>query len=888
MNPHHKEVKVISIDREKAELHKSENAWNPKQKKEGVDEDAEGVYKAVKAILNKLTPQKFDKLTKQVLTLKIDNEEKLKGCIDILFEKAIDEPTFSIAYGTMAKYMTAIKVPSSKNPNEEVLFRNLLLNRCQREFEKDKSNDEDMERRKKEIESAPEEDKKRLIAEMNQKEFCDRRRSLGNIKFIGELFKLKMLTDKIMHDCIIRLLKASDAESLECLVKLLTTIGKELDIVKNKARMDHYFQQLDRFARDVDNVSSRVRFMIRDLFDLKSAMWVPRHEPSGPTTIDAIHKNAEHEEIERQALVQRLQSEHRNMPHGGQGGGGGGRGRRNQQQQGGAQGQTGEDGWNTVRQGNRIDPEKMRLTNPHQFDETTLQLGPQGRKSQAPSWGAGAGTRGGNGSKDSSREKEGPGAPSNRFSALSGEGVSNYQDARGSRGVASRGGALGGRSDSRDGKGRSLQGRGARGGRASMEQEREAAIAAARNINIGGPSSRNQSRESSRDGRRSDSQEVGRQQQRPPIAAATTGPALATKTEDVKRKSKALIEEYLSLKDLKEAAACTKEIDPSRMNVFVVSAIEMVLEKSEHGRFLVGQLLHDLIKNGDLDMQHYVDGLMELLGFAEDMIIDIPQIMKYYGQIVGPMIQDRAINIKFLATVVRPLPDTFVSKFLACVLNDAASRLGHDGVGELWRASGLSWPDLLGADKTPAQIQAILDDNNLGYTMGQAEPKSPDGKHLGPEQIQKELDRLVIKEGAENMDIIDWIFSNVGEAHLKEAQNVRAIVTSVCMSSMDSGNQVNTEKLKKRMNLIQRFIDHDDKLELQALFAVQALVHKLEHPAGVLRSLFDTLYDEDVISEEAFYSWYSSEEEMAGKGVAASSVKQFFTWLQNADEVAEN
>jgi hypothetical protein len=47
-----------------------------------------------------------------------------------------------------------------------------------------------------------------------------------------------------------------------------------------------------------------------------------------------------------------------------------------------------------------------------------------------------------------------------------------------------------------------------------------------------------------------------------------------------------------------------------------------------------------------------------------------------------------------------------------------------------------------------------------------------------------------------------------------------------------AGNQVHTEKLKKRMVLMQRFIDHDDKLELQALFAVQALVHKLEHPAG--------------------------------------------------------
>ena len=46
----------------------------------------------------------------------------------------------------------------------------------------------------------------------------------------------------------------------------------------------------------------------------------------------------------------------------------------------------------------------------------------------------------------------------------------------------------------------------------------------------------------------------------------------------------------------------------------------------------------------------------------------------------------------------------------------------------------------------------------LGYTIGQTEPKSPDGRHLSPEKIQRELDRLIIKEDAKNMDVIDWIF----------------------------------------------------------------------------------------------------------------------------------
>lgn len=33
-----------------------------------------------------------------------------------------------------------------------------------------------------------------------------RRRMLGNIQFIGQLYMSKMLTEKIMHECIVKLL----------------------------------------------------------------------------------------------------------------------------------------------------------------------------------------------------------------------------------------------------------------------------------------------------------------------------------------------------------------------------------------------------------------------------------------------------------------------------------------------------------------------------------------------------------------------------------------------------------------------------------------------------------------------------------------------------------
>lgn len=45
------------------------------------------LYRRVRAILNKLTPQKFQTLVKQCTNLEINTEERLKGSIDIIFEK---------------------------------------------------------------------------------------------------------------------------------------------------------------------------------------------------------------------------------------------------------------------------------------------------------------------------------------------------------------------------------------------------------------------------------------------------------------------------------------------------------------------------------------------------------------------------------------------------------------------------------------------------------------------------------------------------------------------------------------------------------------------------------------------------------------------------------
>lgn len=53
-------------------------------------------------------------------------------------------------------FLLQLKVPTSDKPGVFVNFRKLLLNRCQKEFEKDQDDDEIFERKQKELEAAKE------------------------------------------------------------------------------------------------------------------------------------------------------------------------------------------------------------------------------------------------------------------------------------------------------------------------------------------------------------------------------------------------------------------------------------------------------------------------------------------------------------------------------------------------------------------------------------------------------------------------------------------------------------------------------------------------------------------------------------------------------------
>lgn len=266
-------------------LEKSENRWVPTT----LDDQAasattaaleadiipeEIVIRKVKSLLNKLTLEKFDSISKQILeyanqSVKETDGKTLRVVIQLVFEKATDESQFASMWAQLCRMMldnisSEIRDESVKDKDGQYvtgsnLFRKYLLNRCQEDFERGW---------KGKLPEMPDTNSG-VLSDEYYAAVKAKRQGLGLIRLIGELFKLQMLTERIMHECIKKLLSnVSDPEEeeTESLCKLMTTVGKDLDHPKAKGWMDIYFERIKELQAS-DKLSSRIRFMIQVSLD---------------------------------------------------------------------------------------------------------------------------------------------------------------------------------------------------------------------------------------------------------------------------------------------------------------------------------------------------------------------------------------------------------------------------------------------------------------------------------------------------------------------------------------------------------------------------------------------------------------------------------------------
>ncbi|RKP19389.1 ARM repeat-containing protein, partial [Rozella allomycis CSF55] len=246
-------------------LHKSEKAW----KRPRDEDEKQKLYRDVTIALNKITRDNFDKVCSEILNMKIDDDIILAGVIDIIFAKAIDEPNFGAIYAQLChKLSIDLKIETiydeealkAINSGRTTIFRRILLNKCQQEYSKKQQWKLEAD---KVVVAEDDEEVERLKI---------KRRALGNIIFIGELFKLNLLTEKIIHFCINDLLKNPEEEEIESLCKLLITVGSKLDSSQSRKYVDEYFQRIKNII-EIPELNNRLRFSLMDVVDLRKNNW---------------------------------------------------------------------------------------------------------------------------------------------------------------------------------------------------------------------------------------------------------------------------------------------------------------------------------------------------------------------------------------------------------------------------------------------------------------------------------------------------------------------------------------------------------------------------------------------------------------------------------------
>ena len=143
-------------------------------------------------------------------------------------------------------------------------FRRLLLAKCEYEFEN-----------------------RILLGQSSVDEEMDsqdiaRKKAIGNIKLIGELGKLDLVSEAILHKCLKTLLKrgtnenlSERCEDLECLTKIMQTVGKKLDQGQGKNLMDQYLERIKKIQTQRD-LPLRIRFILEDIVELRANHWTPR------------------------------------------------------------------------------------------------------------------------------------------------------------------------------------------------------------------------------------------------------------------------------------------------------------------------------------------------------------------------------------------------------------------------------------------------------------------------------------------------------------------------------------------------------------------------------------------------------------------------------------
>eukprot|EP00471_Norrisiella_sphaerica_P014416 CAMPEP_0184501694 /NCGR_PEP_ID=MMETSP0113_2-20130426/48333_1 /TAXON_ID=91329 /ORGANISM="Norrisiella sphaerica, Strain BC52" /LENGTH=1099 /DNA_ID=CAMNT_0026890541 /DNA_START=194 /DNA_END=3493 /DNA_ORIENTATION=+ len=274
-------------------LKKSENRFRVGAEKLEKTDENEKTENAFRRVLNKICPENFQVIVEKVVSgseqdLDINNRTKLDMAATLTFEKSIAESVFCKTYAQFCLELykglpsfdikTSELIPPEQAKKQAVHdFRRVILSKCQQEF----TAYTDSAKSEGEVSDDPDKAKKRV---------------LGTIRLIGELYIRKMLSLNIIKHCFKLLIstKPIRPDFIQALCRLLETIGKQLED-EDKEYTSGLFREMERISES-DELDFRHKFMVKDSIELRDNFWVPRIKKTEAMTKKEFQKQVEKEE----------------------------------------------------------------------------------------------------------------------------------------------------------------------------------------------------------------------------------------------------------------------------------------------------------------------------------------------------------------------------------------------------------------------------------------------------------------------------------------------------------------------------------------------------------------------------------------------------------------
>lgn len=229
----------------------------------------------------------------------------------MIFEKALDEPKYSSMYAQLCRRISKESSMLEPEGDSRYTFELLLIRVCQDKFVHRSQYTEKI------INAPSQED-----IDEEERRYIAKQKILGNVKFIGELFKLEILNAATLYKMLEQLLDKKSrpnpsledrCEDMECLSQIFKTCGRNLDTDKSKNLIDQYFDNMERKSNS-SKYPPRIRFMLRDIIELRKDGWKPRKVAriEGPVPIQDLNTDEEYIRQQRDLRSRTMEYQNRN------------------------------------------------------------------------------------------------------------------------------------------------------------------------------------------------------------------------------------------------------------------------------------------------------------------------------------------------------------------------------------------------------------------------------------------------------------------------------------------------------------------------------------------------------------------------------------------------